>query len=87
MLTFAPTRVSKSQASLVDDRADVRSDVTAATNVTTRTKQSQYLETSLDGESVQDNNYDYCDYQYRDDSVSMSAVSVTSKGRPLETSM
>jgi hypothetical protein len=82
MLTFAPARVSKSQGSLIDDRADVRSDVTAATS---RTKQSQYLETSLDGESAQDNNYDYCDYQYRDDSVSMSTVSVTS--RPLETSM
>ena len=87
MLTFAPARMSKSQGSLIDDRADMRSDVTAATNVTTRTKQSQYLETSLDGESVQDNNYDYCDYQYRDDSVSMSTVSVSSKSRPLETSM
>ena len=89
-MTFSAAR-AQSHGSLINTAA---SDVTAATNlteVTNQTKHSQYLETSLDGESVRDNNYDYCDYdRYREETGSINTLSssVTNKSRPpLETSM
>jgi hypothetical protein len=77
---------TQTQTPLMDDGV-----ASVTTNMTARTKQSQYMETSLDGESMQDNNYDYCDYRFRPDSVSISTVSSDqqpqSKGNPLETAM
>lgn len=89
MLTFTPARMVKSSSitSLINTAA---SDVTTATNltgITSRTKQSQYLETSLDGDSVV---YDYCDYPAPTakpgDSVSMASAA-HSRAQPLETAM
>ena len=58
-----------------------------ASVTTNMTKHSQYLETSLDGESAQDNNYDYCDYRFRAESISSVSSQDKSKGQPLETAM
>ena len=59
--------------------------------------ETPYLETSLDGDSVRDNAYDYCDYNQRQSvpqsamgrfspSVSMTTID-SSKEQPLETAM
>lgn len=89
MTTFVPPKIVKSSSvtSLINTAA---SDVTAATNltgITSRTKQSQYLETSLDGDSVV---YDYCDYPSPTakpgDSVSLASAA-QSRAPPLETAM
>lgn len=83
-----PSKLSPMSMPVMDDGV-----ASVTTNMTVRTKQSQYLETSLDGESLcVDNNYDYCDYRFRPDSVSISTVSSDqqqdkNRGQPLETAM
>ncbi|KAI1309118.1 Protein bark beetle [Halotydeus destructor] len=94
---------STSQNSLLQGAGG--SDITAATHLTTNTNRTdgskRYLETSLDGDSIQENNYDYYDYRFRSieqqraQSRSSPSISIltasskeTSKSKPaLETAM